>query len=171
MAAAAESLKNVKEFRMKKIVLACSAFILTVSFLGGCSSLKLKRFEAIVRPTMTVDDAVEGKLRIDGANNPALKYTLNKELSDKIMYVNDVLVKDIIPSTDIDYTFCVVAQLQHPKGLVEFYIYSKDTATIAKLDKGKTTISAIGDFRRFVNLLGDSFVMMDVVDADITVRN
>ena len=132
----------------------------------GCG---FKSLEAIVRSTLTVDNAVAEKIRIDNTSNPAQKYLLSKDIADKIIYVDDALVKDIIPSTDIDYQFCVIAQVQHPKGLVEFYIYSKDNSTIAKLEKGKTVISAVGDFRRFFNLLGDAFMMIDVVDSDLSI--
>ena len=151
---------------MKRTVCVFFGLVVSVSMMSGCG---FKQYEAILRATTTVDKAVAEKLRIDGANNPAQKYILSREIADKIIYVDNTVVKDIIPSTDIDYQFCVVAQLQHPKGMIEFYIYSKDNDTIAKLEKGKTKLSAIGDFRRFFNLLGDAFVMIDVVDADLTI--
>lgn len=151
---------------MKKTAAAFMIAITSAALFSGCA---FKKYEALVRSTMTVDNAVAEKLRMDAAANPAQKYILAKDLADKIIYVDDAVVKDIIPSTDIDYQFCVVAQIQHAKGMIEFYIYSKDNGTIAKMEKGKTKISAVGDFRRFFNLLGDAFVMIDVVDADLSI--
>jgi hypothetical protein len=106
---------------------------------------------------------------LDASDNPARKYEITSDLSGKMITVKDVLVKDIIPASDIDYQFCVLSEIQTPKGIVEFYIYSRDLSTIAELEKGKTHIDALGDFRRFFTLLDNSFVKIDIGDADITI--
>jgi hypothetical protein len=83
--------------------------------------------------------------------------------------VKDLIVKDVVSASDIDYQFCVLSEVQTQKGIVEFYIYSRDVSTIAKLEKGKTKIMVLGDFRRFFTLLDASFVKIDIGDADISI--
>jgi hypothetical protein len=151
---------------MKKTAMLVAVVISGMVFCG-CS---FKRYEALVRPNLTVDEAVLIKVDIDNATNPAKKYILSQSLSGKIIRIHDALVKDVIPSTDVDYQFCVIATMQHEKGAIDFYIYSKDYETIAKVEKGKTHIAAIGDVRRFFSLLDESFLKIDIADADIHIR-
>ncbi|MGL4368118.1 MAG: hypothetical protein ACRCUT_00365 [Spirochaetota bacterium] len=151
---------------MKKSFAMIVMCAFAVSAFTGCG---LKQFEKIIRPTMNVNDAVAEKEELDRADNPAKKYVITNDLGKKLIEVTGAVVKDIIPSTDIDYDFCVIAQVVHEKGTIDFYIYSKDNKTIAKLEKGKTKIWSLGDFRRFFSLLDDSFIKIDMADADITI--
>ena len=150
--------------RYSAFIFVCVAGML----LSGCS-LQFKKYEALVRPSISVEDAVANKIEIDATTNPAKKYLLSRELTGKILRVNDALVKDIISSTDVDYQFCVVATVQHEKGAVDIYIYTKDYTAVSKLEKGKTHVSAIGDVRRFFSLLDSSFLKIDMVDSDIVI--
>ena len=140
--------------------------ITIIPFLSGCG---FKSFEKFVRTTMTVEDALTVKDTYDKADNPAKKYLISRDMGYKLIELKDVVVKDVVPSTDIDYDFCVIVQVPHEKGIIMFYIYSRDVNTIAKLEKGKTKILALGDFRRFFSLLDNSYLKIDVTDADISI--
>jgi hypothetical protein len=120
--------------------------------------------------TMTINDLLAAKEQIDLAENPAKKFQIESDLSERFILLSDVVVKDVVPSTDIDYQFYVLAQVSTPKGAVDFYIYSRDNATMALLEKGKTHIRALGDFRRFFKLIDNTYVKVDVGDADISVK-
>jgi len=147
--------------RMKIIVTALIAMIPL--------SCGLKQFERVYKSTLTLDEAIAQKELIDATDNPARKFEITNDLSGKMIKVKDVVVKDVISASDIDYQFCVLSEVQTPKGIIEFYIFSKDLDTIAELEKGKTRIEVLGDFRRFFSLLDSSFVKIDIGDADITI--
>jgi len=151
---------------MKKNIVSAVVLLVMIPFLSGCG---FKSMEKLIRKTMTVDDVVVEKEQLDKVDNPAKKYMITNDLGQRLIELDSVVVKDIVPSTDIDYEFCVIAQVQHEKGLIVFYIYSRDLGTIAKIEKGKTKIWALGDFRRFFPLLDNSYVKIDVTDADISI--
>ncbi|HEY1406838.1 MAG TPA: hypothetical protein VF857_09530 [Spirochaetota bacterium] len=132
-------------------------------------SCTLKQFERAYKSTISVDEALVQKEALDSSDNPARKYEITSDLSGKMISVKDIVVKDIVPASDIDYQFCVLSEMQTPKGVVEFYIYSRDVSVIAKLEKGKSRIQVLGDFRRFFTLLDATFVKIDIGDADITI--
>ena len=140
-----------------------------VSFFA-VSCISIKTIQRIYVRTLTIDEVLAAKEQIDLAENPAKKFQIESDLAERFILLDDVVVKDVIPSTDIDYQFYVLVQLSTPKGAVDFYIYSKDNATLAKLEKGKTHIRALGDFRRFFKLIDNTYVKVDVGDADISIK-
>jgi hypothetical protein len=136
--------------------------------MSGCTSTRLN-FDRIYKKTMTVDDAIREKEQLDLVDNPARKDQIEKSLSEKLIKVEGLRVRDVVVSTDIDYNFCVIAEYQTPKGLIDFYIYSKDNSTIAKIEKGKSKINIYGYFRRFFKLIDNTLFKIDTGDTEITI--
>jgi hypothetical protein len=137
----------------------------------SCSigNLGLKTIDRIYKKPISLDEVLKQKESIDASENPAQKYVLTADLTKKLVLLQDVVVKDIIPSNDIDYRFCVLSESETPKGIVEFYIFSTDVDRISLLEKGKTRIRVLGDFRRFFSLLDATYVKIDIGDADIVI--
>jgi hypothetical protein len=152
---------------MKKAVLLMMVFSLVSA--NGCTTIK-KNFQRLYKKTMTIGDAIVEKERLDAADNPAKKFEIESELSGRMIKVNNVKVRDVLISTDIDYSFVVVAEYQSPKGMIDLYVYSKNTSTIAAIEKSKTKISVFGDFRRFFKLIDNTWVKIDIGDADIVIE-
>lgn len=125
----------------------------------------------------TVEEILVEKEKIDQTQNPAkkflIKYELQEEgiLSKNMISLKDVLVKDIVPSMNIDYDFCVLADIETSKGKVECYIYTRNIGRIAKLEKGKTRIDARGQFGRFFTLLDEYYTKIEMVKSTITILN
>ena len=140
---------------MKKIIL-----IGIIALLASCSYLK---------ETIKIDEVVVGKKRFDKSSNPAEKFLIRDELSQKKIVLENVLVKNIIPSNNVDYDFCILADVITSEGNVECYIYSKDIDDISELIKGKTRISVKGDFGRFFTLLDSYYTKIDVLKASIDI--
>jgi len=123
-----------------------------------------------LRPTTTVRDVVNTKTQMDKIDNPAQKYVLKKELMDKTIVINDVIVKNIIESTNIDYDFCVIVDVPVEERKVECYVYSKNISYIARLEKGKSRIDITGDFSRFFTMLDDYYTKIEIVNAIIKIK-
>jgi hypothetical protein len=153
---------------MRKIlsILSVSVFILTIS---GCGSTRVIFFDRIYKTTMTIDDAIKEKEQLDQVDNPARKDQIEKSLAERLIKVDNLKVRDVVVSTDIDYGFCVIAEYPTPKGLIDFYIYSKDNQKLAKLEKGKSKINVHGYFRRFFKLIDNTWFKIDIGDTKITI--
>lgn len=127
------------------------------------------------RPKVDIMDVIKAKEEIDRAENPAKKYLIANNLRDDLVSIKNALVKEILPSNNIDYDFCVVVDIPYEKGNVECYLYSKnlyekeDIATIARLKKGKSVVNAVGEFSRFFTLLDDAFVKIELVNTTIDI--
>lgn len=138
-------------------------FVLLASFFAvSCST-----FDENIK----VKDVVLLKDKMDSTSNPAQQFMLRRNLAEKKVEISDALVKDIINSTRIDYDFCVVVEVDTPKGKVECYIYSKNIRLIAKLEKGKSRIDASGEFDRFFTMLDEYYTKIDIVDSAIKIKN
>ncbi len=128
------------------------------------------------RPKTTIREVIRAKEEIDGTDNPARKHMILKGLRDGLVSIDKTVVKDIIPSNNIDYEFCVVVDIPYEKGKVECYIYSKnlyekeDIKTMSRLEKGKSVIDAVGEFNRFFTLLDEAYVKIELINANITLR-
>lgn len=146
-------------------MLAISVFLLTISGCGTAKSIKNRIFPR----TLTIEDAIMEKQQLDLVDNPAKKDQIEKDLATCRIKAEDLKVREILVSTDIDYGFCVIAEYQSPKGLIDFYIYSKDNSTIAKLEKGKSKINIKGNFRRFFKLIDNTWFKIDTTDTDIDI--
>lgn len=139
---------------MKRLWIAVLV-VATVSMTLGCKT------------TINMKQALAKKQKIDRVDNPAKKMMLKRKLTDSSLELYNVLVKDIITSNNIDYDFCVIADIQTDKGPVEAYIYSKNIRTIASLKKGITRIDVKGDFGRFFTMLDDYYIKMELYNVKI----
>lgn len=122
------------------------------------------------RSTITINDALAEKVKIDASKNPAQQYVIKEDLSDKNIKLNDVLVKQVTPSTNIDYDFCIITDVTTEKGLVECYIYTRNVNRVSKLEVGKTRIDVIGEFGRFFTLLDEYYTKIEIVEAKIIIK-
>jgi hypothetical protein len=140
---------------MKKIL------VLMVVVLFGLISCK---------KTLYINDAVMQKDKIDKTENPALQEIMKGELTDSLIVLTDLTVKDITASTNIDYDFCVLADIQTEKGKVEVYLYTKNIKVVSTLVKGKTKIDVTGEFGRFFSMLDDYFTKIEIISAKIQIK-
>ena len=123
-----------------------------------------------IKEPILIDGVVNEKVRMDLTDNPAMKYIIRDELGNRRVQLFDLMVKDVTESTNIDYNFCVIVDVQTKKGLVECHIFSTDVKTIARLVKGKTKIDAEGDFGRFFSLLDDYYTRLEMLKSSITIK-
>lgn len=124
----------------------------------------------LFKKEILIEAVVDQKAQMDATENPAMKNMINSELRDRRVQLFDLVVKDVTLSTNIDYDYCVIVDVQTKKGSVECFIYSTDMNTISKLVKGKSRIDASGDFGRFFSLLGDYYTMLEIVNAKIKIK-
>lgn len=122
------------------------------------------------KKTLYINDAVMQKEKIDKTENPALQEIMKGELTESIIELKDLTVKDITASTNIDYDFCVVADVNTDKGKVEVYLYSKNIKVISTLVKGKTKIDVTGEFGRFFSMLDDYYTKVEIISAKISIK-
>ncbi len=121
------------------------------------------------KKTITVREAVIAKDAMDRTENPASRFLMLNDLSEKHVSVKNTIVKDVVASGNIDYDFCVIVRVPYEKGAIDCYIYSRDVKTISKLVKNKSKIDASGDFGRFFTLLDDAYTKLDILNARITI--
>ncbi len=140
------------------------SIILPISFLSCSTAL-------VFKDTMTINDLLAEKETIDQSQNPAEVLLLKKDLSEKILILEDLKVKDIINSTNVDYDFCVLADIQTEKGPIECYIYSIDVNRISKLKRGQSTISVKGIFKRYFSMLDNYYTKIEITNSRITIKN
>lgn len=139
------------------------ALMLSVPLLLSCASLP------IFKKTMALKEVIVQKEEIDKSNNPAYKFLRIKDLSKKRVSVRSALVRDIAPSGNVDYEFCVVARIPTEKGAVDCYVYSHDLDVISRLAAGTSRIDVVGDFGRFFTLLDDAYLKIELLDADLQI--
>ena len=139
--------------------------IILASTLLSCSSSSLLFTEQI-----TINDLLTAKENIDKSTNPAEILLLKNNLSEKILILQDVTVKDIINSTNVDYDFCVQAEIQSEKGPIECYIYTKNIRRISQLKKGKSIITVRGEFKRYFSMLDNYFTKIEITNSEITIK-
>lgn len=137
--------------------------VLTISLLS-CSSV------SIFREKITIKDLLTTKENIDKSQNPAEILLLKNSLSEKILLLKDVKVKDIINSTNVDYDFCVLADIQSDKGNIECYIYSKNIRRISQLKKGLSVIDVKGEFKRYFSTLDNYYTKIEITNSNITIK-
>ena len=135
--------------------------LILVALLAVCGSCK---------QLIVMDAVVDQKSLMDAAENPAKKLIIYNDLREKRVRLFNCLVKDVVQSTNIDYDFCIIVDVQTKKGMVECYIYSCDVKTIARLVKGRSMIDVTGDFSRLISLVGDFYAMIEIVKASVSIR-
>ncbi len=139
--------------------------IILVSSLLSCSSTYF-----FFRDQITITDLVTAKENIDKSTNPAEILLLKNNLAEKILVLKDVKVKDIISSTNVDYDFCVQAEIQSEKGPIECFIYSKNIRRISQLKKGISIITARGEFKRYFSTLDNYYTKIEITNSEITIK-
>jgi len=138
--------------------------IMLVASLFSCNSI------TILRDHITINELLTAKEKIDNSSNPAEALLLKNSLSEKILVLNDITVKDIVISTNVDYDFCVLANFQSDKGLIECYIYTKNIKRMSQLQKGKSVISVKGEFKRYFSTLDNYYTKLEITNSDITIK-
>ncbi|MFH0977606.1 MAG: hypothetical protein V1874_17645 [Spirochaetota bacterium] len=157
---------------MNKAVLALSFII----FLSSCGSLTYVK--NILKTKLSIQQIVEIKDDMDKKDNPAYAFEKTQKLRNTRVYINDVKVKDIVSSTNVDYKFCVIVTVSTTKGDIDCYIYSgtddifpeEDVKTISKLKKGVSIIDIEGDFSKFFTLLDETFTKIEIINANIDIK-
>jgi hypothetical protein len=118
---------------------------------------------------ITIDQVLAAKESIDTSQNPAEILLLKNNLSEKIVILDDVHVKDIVISTNVDYDFCILADLQSEKGPIECYIYTKNIKRISQLVKMQSIISVKGGFKRFFKMLDNYYTKIEITNSTVTI--
>ncbi|MCL2154765.1 MAG: hypothetical protein FWH53_03775 [Leptospirales bacterium] len=137
--------------------------IFLMFYLISCSTT------SFFKDKITIDQVLAAKEIIDASQNPAEVLLLKNDLSEKIVILDNVYVKDIIISTNVDYDFCVLADLQSDKGPIECYIYTKNVKRISQLIKGVSIISVKGEFNRFFSMLDNYYTKIEITNSDVTI--
>jgi len=138
--------------------------IILAFFFMSCSTTSL------FKDKITISELLSDKETIDNSKNPAEVLLLKKNLSEKILVINDVTVKDIITSTNVDYDFCVVADIQSEKGPIECFIYSRNIRRISQLKKGQSTITVKGEFKRYFSMLDNYYTKIEITNSEIIIK-
>lgn len=125
---------------------------------------------SFLKDEMLIDDLIQYKEKIDNTDNPAEAYILKTDLVSKIVLLKGLLVKDIVDSTNVDYQYCVISELQTEKGIIECYIYTKNIRRISYLVKGKTVIDVRGQFGRFFSTLDNYYTKIEIINSNITIN-
>lgn len=136
-----------------------------ILFIISCSSV------SFFKTQITIKDVLTSKEIIDNSKNPAEVLLLKNDLSEKILLLENVTVKDVINSTNVDYDFCVIADIQSDKGMIECYIYSKNIRRISLLKKGQSIINVKGEFKRYFSMLDNYYTKIEITNSNITIKN
>lgn len=124
-------------------------------------------------PSYSFDELIAIKTQIDAAENPALGFLFLKQLEGKRVKVHNAVVKQIGNSINIDYTFSVIATVEHSSGPIDCYIYTRnwrneeDFTSVARLKLGDT-IYVIGRFSRFLKLPGNKYAV-ELVESNMSI--
>lgn len=136
--------------------------VLLTALLTSCSM-------AFLRDEMQINDLIKYKEKIDHTDNPAEIYIIKADLASKVISLEGLIVKDIIESTNVDYQFCVVSELQTEKGKIECYIFTRNIRRISYLVKGKTIINVQGEFNRFFSTLDTYYTKVEIINSNIQI--
>ena len=157
---------------MKKAILTLSFLI----FYTSCGSVSyVKNF---LKERLTVQQAIDLKVEMDKSDNPAFIFERTKELQNKRIRIEDTKIQEITSSSNVDYRFCVIVTVSTDKGNIDCYIYAgaadifpkEDIKTISKLVKGETIIDVEGDFSKFFTLLDETYTKIEIINADINIK-
>ena len=164
--------KSAAAHYCRKSIILFAVLLITSS--TSCATGNYLKY--IFTERISVQEAIDKKSEMDKSDNPAYKLLLTKELTRKRIKIEDIKVKDIIPSGNIDYTFCVVVTVQTNKGPIDCHVYAndlyqqEDIITISKLIKDKTLVDIDGDFKRFFTLLDEAYTKIEIINSRITIR-
>lgn len=144
---------------MKKIV---PLFLLLLA-LQACAT------STFFRDKITMDQLLESKANIDATNNVAKQLLLQEELTNKIIVLNNLKVKDIIASPNVDYDFCALSEIETENGNIELYIYTKNIRALSRLEKGESFINVTGELSRFFSTLDSYYLKIEIINSTIKV--
>lgn len=122
-----------------------------------------------LRDDISIKELITAKEKIDHSENPAEVLLLKNSLSEKIFILDEILVKDIVNSTNIDYDFCIIADVSSEKGMIECFIYTKNVRKISQLKKGQSIISVKGEFKRYYSMLDNYYTKVEITNSDIKI--
>lgn len=145
---------------MKKIFIVSLFIISAVS----CSTTYL------FRDTISINELLAAKDKIDRTENPAESFLLKNSLAENVIAIDNLKVMSIVQSTNVDYDFCIISDMQTDKGPVQFYIYTKNIRRISQLKKGESIIDVKGEFSRFFSMLDNYYIKIEIVNAAITIK-
>jgi hypothetical protein len=137
-----------------------SLLIMIIIPLASCSLLK---------KVIKAEEAVAEKVKIDATKNPAEQYLILNNLKNKRIKLENIVVKEVAASSNIDYEFCVIVDLEVEGKKIECYVYSKNVYKISQLKAGETRVNIIGDFKRFFSMLDEYYTKMEIIEAKITI--
>ena len=145
--------------------------VMLVSLMIFCQGCSLDTYFVIqmFKSKITVAEAMKIKDDIDMAVNPAKKSEILTALKKKMIKIDNLKVKRVINSSNIDYECCVVVEAEYEKGQVECYIYSKEVSTIADIEAGVTSVDCVGDFSKFFTSVEDSFLKIEMTNSNISI--
>ncbi|MBN1501881.1 MAG: hypothetical protein JW982_17120 [Spirochaetes bacterium] len=145
---------------MKKVLI----IVLLVSFTLSCSQ---KFYEKMYKKSYTLNEIVAINEKIINAENIAEKKVYSQTLNNSIVEIEKAVVKNIVESQNVDYDFCVVADVENEKGKIQINIFSKNIKVISQLKSGESVIKVIGEFGRMYKLFDDYYLKIDIQDAAI----
>lgn len=145
---------------MKKIIF----FLMICLFASSCSTY------TILRDKVSINELLIAKDKIDKTENPAESFLLRNDLSQKILVIDNIKIKEIIPSTNVDYDFCVVSDVETEKGIVQIHIYTKNVRRISQLKKDESIIDVKGEFSRFFSMLDNYYTKIEIINSSIDIR-
>jgi len=135
----------------------------------SCSSY-LFFVEDIFRDNITIEKLILEKEKIDNEENPALRQLKMQQLAEKKIKLDNILVKKVVKSTNVDYDFSVLADVKTSKGLVECYIFSKNIKRMATLEKNITRLEVEGRLGRFFSMLDEYYTKVEIIKADFKIK-
>jgi len=124
----------------------------------------------ILKDKVSIEKVLVQKEKIDSTENLAESFLLKNSLSEKILVIENLKVKDIISSTNVDYDFCVISEFQTDKGPIEIYIYTKNIRRISQLKKGESVINVKGAFSRFFSMLDNYYTKIEITNSIIDIK-
>jgi len=145
---------------MKKL----TGLLIALLILPSCATT------SIFKEKIDLNQLLKAKKKIDSTDNAARQLLLKNDLTNKIIVLNNIKVKDIIASTNVDYDFCVISDIDSPEGKIELYIYTKNIRALSRLNKGESVINVEGEFSRFFTMLDDYYVKIDITNSRIKVE-
>lgn len=123
----------------------------------------------IFRDKITMEQLLESKTNIDATNNVAKQLLLKEELTNKIIVLNNLKVKDVVTSSNVDYDFCALSDIKTEKGTIELYIYTKNIRALSQLEKGKSSIDVTGELSRFFETLDNYYLKIEIINSKIKI--
>ncbi len=123
----------------------------------------------IFKEKVDLDQLLKARENIESTDNIAKQLLLKNELSNKVVVLKKIKVKDIIPSSNVDYDFCVISDVKNEKGSIELYIYTKNIRAVSRMKKGESYIEVEGEFRRFFSTLDDYYLKIEIVNSRLRI--